>query len=311
MNGFGVLFGRLVREKRGIEGLSQDGLAETSDVTKARISDLENGKIANPHTKTVDALCVALNISRDERAACHPAAVSSLPPGLLENLARHFGYDNPDALESELERFLSDKADQFGEMQRRLAQMGEVDEQISGLLATATSALGEGDFLQADLLLAEAEKIQFHSTTIAVERQSRLRIERGNAALMKGSVALATDHFERSAQYFSGIDVQLEAKSRRAYVTELRYYGYRYGSPEALYAARNALQKNLGVWERDVHPEDWCQTKNALGGVVFDCRNLMFQKKRWPTSPMRRRTTRTSASYALRNFCQRNSQRQA
>ena len=56
MDRFGVPFGRLVREKRGIEGLSQDALAEKSDLTKARISDIETGKIANPQAKTVDAL---------------------------------------------------------------------------------------------------------------------------------------------------------------------------------------------------------------------------------------------------------------
>jgi DNA-binding XRE family transcriptional regulator len=53
MDRFGVQFGRLVREKRGIEGLSQDGLAERSDLTKARISDIETGKIANPHVRTI------------------------------------------------------------------------------------------------------------------------------------------------------------------------------------------------------------------------------------------------------------------
>src|SRR5262245_10426582 len=61
MDPFGVLFGRLVREKRGIEGLSQDGLAERSGLPKARISEIETGKIANPQARTVDALCVALN----------------------------------------------------------------------------------------------------------------------------------------------------------------------------------------------------------------------------------------------------------
>jgi transcriptional regulator with XRE-family HTH domain len=49
MERFGVLFGRLVREKRAIEGLSQDGLAEKTSLTKARISDIENGKIASAH----------------------------------------------------------------------------------------------------------------------------------------------------------------------------------------------------------------------------------------------------------------------
>ena len=70
MDPFGVPFGRLVREKRGIEGLSQDGLAHKSGLPKARISDIETGKIANPQARTVDALCVALNISWEERAAC-------------------------------------------------------------------------------------------------------------------------------------------------------------------------------------------------------------------------------------------------
>jgi transcriptional regulator with XRE-family HTH domain len=88
---FGVLFGRLVREKRGIEGLSLDGLAEKSGLTKARISDIETGKVANPQAKTVDALCVALNISREERAACHTAPASGLPSRLLRKLAQHFG----------------------------------------------------------------------------------------------------------------------------------------------------------------------------------------------------------------------------
>ena len=64
-----MLFGRLGREKRGIEGLTQDGLAGKCGLTKARISDIETGKVANPQVKTVDALCVALNISREERAA--------------------------------------------------------------------------------------------------------------------------------------------------------------------------------------------------------------------------------------------------
>jgi len=83
MNCFGVPFGRLVREKRGIEGLSQDGLAEKSGLTKARISEIETGKIGNPQVKTVDALCVALNISREERAACHTAPALGLPSRLL------------------------------------------------------------------------------------------------------------------------------------------------------------------------------------------------------------------------------------
>jgi transcriptional regulator with XRE-family HTH domain len=266
MDPFGVLFGRLVREKRGIEGLSQDALAEKSDLTKARISELETGKIANPHSRTVDLLCVALNISHEERATCYPASVSSLPPRLLEKLARRFGHDMPDA--TDLEAFLMAKAEEFRGMRERLEKMAETEGRISELIKAANAALGEGDFQTADNLLSQAEAVQLQSSTIpALKKQAELRIERGNAALVNGDVAAAASHFERSSRYFSGVDAALEAGNRHECATLLRYYGYRYKSQEALYAARSALQQNLGIWNKDTDTEKWCQTKNALGGV--------------------------------------------
>jgi transcriptional regulator with XRE-family HTH domain len=268
MDRFGVLFGRLVREKRGVEGLSQDGLAGKCGLTKARISDIETGKIANPQAKTVDALCVALNILREERAACHAAPASSLPPRLLEKLALNFGRDMPDATEEELESFLMAKAEEFRRMRERLEKMADTESRISELINAANAALGEGDFETADDLLKEAEVVQFHSNTImSLKQQVQLRIERGNAALVNGNVGAAADHFERSSRYFSGIDVELEAQNRHECVTLLQYHGYRYKSHEALYAARSALQQNLGIWQKEIHTEKWCETKNALGVV--------------------------------------------
>jgi transcriptional regulator with XRE-family HTH domain len=270
MGGFGVRFGRLVRQKRGIEGLSQDDLAQKSNLTKGRISEIETGKISNPQAKTVDALCVALDISREERAACYGTTVSPLPPRLLENLALRFGHDNPSAGEDELEAFLKDKAKEFRDMQERLAQMAVAESRISNLLAAATAAIGEGDFGRADNLLEEAESVQLQSTTmVALERQANLRLERGNAALMSGDVTAACKHFERSALYFSGIDTTQEASQRHEYATLLRYYGYRYRSHEVLYAARSALQHNLHIWDKDAHADKWCQTKLALGGASW------------------------------------------
>jgi transcriptional regulator with XRE-family HTH domain len=102
MVSFGARFGNLIREKRGVEGWSQDDLALKSDLTKARISDLETGKVANPQARTIDALCVALNISREERDACRVIDGPRLPPRLLENLALRFGLSNPVASEDEL-----------------------------------------------------------------------------------------------------------------------------------------------------------------------------------------------------------------
>ena len=117
MDDFGGPFGKGSSAQSGASrGCRQDGLAQKSGLTKARISDIERGKIANPQARTADAICVALNISREERAACHAAPAARLPPRLLEKLASHFGRDMPDATEEELEAFLMAKADEFREM---------------------------------------------------------------------------------------------------------------------------------------------------------------------------------------------------
>jgi transcriptional regulator with XRE-family HTH domain len=241
-----------------------------ADLTKARISDIETGKIANPQQKTVDALCVALNISREERAACHTAPASGLPSRLLEKHARHFGRDMPDATEEELEAFLMAKAEEFRNMRERLEKLAETEGRISELIKAANAALGEGDSETADDLLKEAEAVQLQSSTIvALKKQAELRIERGNVALVNGDIAVAAGHFERSSRYFCGVDGELEAGNRHECATLLRYHGYRYKSSEALYGARSGLQQNLDIWKQETHADKWCQTKNALGGVSW------------------------------------------
>lgn len=80
METFGARFGRLVREKRGAEDWSLDTLAAKSGLTKSQLSQLENGKIGRPQSKTVGALCAALAISREERDACDPAPEPRVAP---------------------------------------------------------------------------------------------------------------------------------------------------------------------------------------------------------------------------------------
>jgi transcriptional regulator with XRE-family HTH domain len=268
MGRFGVRFGRLIRDKRGIEGMSQDALAGASGLTKARISEIETGKTKNPQARTVDALCVALNISREERNACQPTAGPRLPPLLLENLALRFGHTNPDALEDDLEAFLKEKAVEFREMQERLARMNTAEGRITDLIAAANAALEDGDFRIADERLADAEDAQLESTTRpALERQCRLRFERGHAAILGGEISTAAKHWERAAKFFHFLDRETEAEKRHEYCTTLREYGYRYRSAEALVTAGIALEDNLSIWSKDKSLQNWCKTMIALGGV--------------------------------------------
>ena len=118
---FGVLFGRLIREKRGIEGLSQDGLAELSGLTKAHISVIETGKIFRPQPKTVDALCRALNISDDELARCYPAPAPAPALRAREELFRNIRHVIPGTTEEQLEGYLDVTEEELEEYSKRIA----------------------------------------------------------------------------------------------------------------------------------------------------------------------------------------------
>ena len=266
MEKFGIKFGRLVRVKRGVEGLSQDSLAGKSGLTKARISDLENGKIPKPQSRTVDALVVALNISKAEREECWGVSGPDLPHQLLENLAMRFGHSNPDALEDELVAFLKAKATEFRAMQERLANMMGAEGRVTDLLATANKALEEGEFEITDICLAEAEHVQAASITLpALQRQFSLRFERGHAALLKGDVAIAVQHWEAAANYFHFLNSEIESERRFDYCNLLREHGYRYRSVEALRLAVVTLERVLIFWRKEDNLRNWCRVMLALG----------------------------------------------
>ena len=90
---FGVCFGRLVKHKRGVEGLTQQQLAVRAfgkESQKNRISELERGDVDNPHQKTVDLLVIAQRISDDELAACRNPDTAHLPPEIVSRTAEKY-----------------------------------------------------------------------------------------------------------------------------------------------------------------------------------------------------------------------------
>ncbi|KCZ89735.1 helix-turn-helix domain-containing protein [Hyphomonas jannaschiana] len=87
---FGEAFGRLIKQKRGVEGLTQQALAVLAfgdEAYKTRISELENGRVLNPQAKTIDALAVALNIAEDE---INQLSAQRHDPYIVDTLADYF-----------------------------------------------------------------------------------------------------------------------------------------------------------------------------------------------------------------------------
>jgi hypothetical protein len=89
-------------------GLTQMQLAEDAYGTAGktrRISELENGTVANPHPKTIDPIILVLKISNAELGQC-AAESHSLPDedldrayrearNLIDAIAKQFEHSNP------------------------------------------------------------------------------------------------------------------------------------------------------------------------------------------------------------------------
>ena len=99
---FGAAFGELIKKKRGIEQLTQQQLAVKAfraDIYKTRISELENGLVANPQAKTIDALVVALDISERE---LHRLNADHREPYIVDTLADYFDFSEQAIVELDL-----------------------------------------------------------------------------------------------------------------------------------------------------------------------------------------------------------------
>lgn len=204
-NGCGVCGEHFRSSVRGIgeaqeegAGLTQLQLAEDAFGTGAkvrRISEIENGLVADPQPRTIDPLIVALGITEEELDAC--AASAPWQPGpelelayrharaLLEAAAARFELARPNASLAEIEDHLREKAVEWHGLRGRIQEIDAVDVGVGRLRDEALAALSAGDLDAVDRLLLEAEEMhQRKRTLVEVGRQSELRVLRGDAALV-------------------------------------------------------------------------------------------------------------------------------
>ncbi|MEM0989809.1 MAG: helix-turn-helix transcriptional regulator [Pseudomonadota bacterium] len=262
---FGILFGRLVREKRGIEGLSLDNLVAETGVSKPSLSNLENGKIRNPRAKTVDALCVALNISREERNACHPATEAPrLPPRLLESLAYQFGHTSPDASEEEQEQFLRDKATDYRRLTEELAALREAYPNLGNQIVEAEGLLSEGKLDEAESILANIKDLSKDRAYEAAKEISRITAMEGAIALLRDDPDEACAHFLRAADFLTPFSVEESAELRQRRGQQLGNYGRQYGATASARAV-DVFSSVLEIAPKERFPAIWANAQRSSG----------------------------------------------
>ncbi|WP_299969319.1 helix-turn-helix domain-containing protein [uncultured Roseobacter sp.] len=254
MNSFGARFGVLVKDRRGVEGLTQQALSVLAfgeEAKKARISELENGRIKNPQQRVIDALSVALNLSDDDIASCRKPRVPELPSGypaeigmtdeLVEALSWRFGFENPKASSEQYQQFLSDKSEELTNLRSRIGTIGKTSKSIAKMMAAANHEIEQGHFEAADDILRDAEELQQKEHTLTqVRKQAEIRIVRAEGALLKGDDGLAYSHYKVAAEFFTPFDPIEGARHRRSHYTALYDHAMRFGGSGLIYATELA-----------------------------------------------------------------------
>lgn len=217
---FGQALGKLILQKRRALGLTQVQLSEDAYNTGKkvrRISELENGSVANPHPKTIDPIIVALKISEAEIEACAMQAGSRRDGdldrayrearNLIDAVARQFEHAQPDASLAELDDFLRAKAKEWAALRDRIGEIEASDADLIQLKADAALALADGRFDRVDELLAKAEdQYQQERTLAEVRKHADIRITRGYNSLLRGNPEEALGFYQSAADFFKPFD---------------------------------------------------------------------------------------------------------
>ncbi len=203
---FGLYFGELVRLHRGEQGLSQAALAIRAfndESRKSRISELENGKVANPDQAIVDALVVALNLCADDVSACRTKGREKTGILTFEQHEKNVRERLKD-LEAKLADATTDRTtleQQVAEARRRLSNMEADYARTTADLAEARAlldrydnqferekvdaarrALDRGDRTLADALFGEAQEALTRQADDWAMEAAKLAYERGKLA---------------------------------------------------------------------------------------------------------------------------------
>ena len=154
--------------------------------------------------------------------------------------------------------------------QGAIGSTGGGDPRLATPRAAAEAAIADGDFDEADAILARGEDLQQEPwTPVEVRRQAGLRAARADALLLKGDADGAAAQFEAAAGLLLPFAPEEAASVRHTGAGRLYDDGLRVGGTGLVHAIE-LCRRNEAIWTRATHPEDWVKTQICLGLTLTD-----------------------------------------
>ena len=286
---FGERFGALVKERRELQGLSATELAKAvfEDASKrSRISELENGKVKNPHATTIAPLAGYLGISEEELKACrNPPAndhgqghlpdenvslaqdMRQMSRAQLESLGRRFGIDEAETLsDANLVALLESKAEDLKRLSDEIEALRGLSDRIDNIIAAARAAAESRDLEEAEHLVASAKESLSEQMIEPLERNWRLATTQADIALVRGDTQQAYDLISDAADAFAAVD-PVEPARRRIYDARLEEHALRYGGDGFLLTMAMIREALDHISEED-QPNLFGHAQNNLGNAL-------------------------------------------
>lgn len=275
---FGQALGELIYQKRKAVGLTQVQLAEDAygDAGRTRrISELENGTVANPHPKTIDPIIATLGISEDELAECARRSGARHDDdldrayrearNLIDAIARQFEHSKPSASLAELDDFLRSKAKEWSALRTRIAAIDTPQTELLHLRSEAANALSEGDFDQVDRLLSRAEDSYQKARTLQeIRKFAEIRITRGDSCLLRGNPTAAQTFYLSAAEFFRPFD-ELEMAACLTKIAAQVYEVARRSLDPAFLVAARLLETLIEIPSIKTNPSEIAAAHYRLG----------------------------------------------
>lgn len=210
---FGSKFGRLVRRYREAQGLSSGELAELAfgDTAKrSRISELENGRVARPHAKTIDALTSYLAIPIEEVDECREDPLKdNFSAKLRELVTENFGAGRAKATKLELEQFLLQSAEEWAAIRGRFSSVSNSSPDDETLWAEARQAIESGDVHAVDRAFEQLErKASENLDTDKIRSLYEINLLHADAELFLGNVDVSIKYMSIAVDYLISFDPQ-------------------------------------------------------------------------------------------------------
>lgn len=198
-----------------------------------------------------------------------------VPHAILANILARLGETSISNDLGQIERVLSDKADEYVSLRRQLTQLASDDPRVAELRKEAATALESADIARARAKLRDAVNIDSVSVAELAGRAKQRTLSAVRSLMESASVSRIGLNYrdgardlDEAASLVERFDLPAAWELRILQGTDLYSQGDQFGDNQALLDAIGIYRRALTIMPREQAPRSWAMTQFNLGNAL-------------------------------------------